>query len=46
MIQGKLKGRLERFNDVIDPIIKKYSMPKKLPIAMAESDDDCDSDND
>ena len=41
MVQGKLKGVLKCFNDV-DPIIKKYSMPKKLSIAMAEGDDDCD----
>ena len=42
MVQGKLKGVLKCFNDVVDPIIKKYSMPKKLSIAMAEGDDDCD----
>ena len=39
MVQGKLKGVLKCFNDVVDPIIKKYSMPKKLSIAMAEGDD-------
>ena len=44
MVQGKLKGVLKCFNDV-DPIIKKYSMPKKLSIAMAEGDDDCDDGN-
>ena len=42
MVQGKLKEVLKCFNDVVDPIIKKYSMPKKLSIAMAEGDDDCD----
>ena len=33
---------MKHFNDVVDPIIKKYS---KLPIAMAEGDDDYDDDN-
>ena len=39
------KEDLKCFNDVVDPIIEKYSMPKKLPIAMAEGDDDYDDDN-
>ena len=36
---------LKSFYGVVDPVIKKYSMPKKLPIAMAESDDDRDDDD-
>ena len=44
MVQDKLKGVLKCLNDVVDPmaIIKKYSMPKKLSIAMAEGDNDRD----
>ena len=30
---------------VVDPVIKKHSMPKILPIAMAEGDDDRENHN-
>ena len=48
MVQGKLKGVLKCFNDVVDPmaIIKKYSMPKKLSIAIASRSSSCACSND
>ena len=36
---------MKSFYGVVDPVIKKHSMPKKLPIAMAEGDDDRDDDH-